>query len=477
MNDTRQTIDKILAELESTSNPVGAKKSMKQVMDILLNRKEEAATEAEAPVVSHVPTYSQNQNFDMAELRRWQERNNQIYHMNTDYPLPAGRGLPGKIELFMKKLVRKMIRPILFFIVARQNEFNASVTASINALYNNEQITDGFMRRQESCNANLEQLKGQMALLQAELEGMKQANAMVCNELEGMKQINAGLNAELEDMRQNNAGLNAKVCNELKNLQQRNVKYDEKLEKIDKINAEVFDELSLLKKAEDDVYSILDYEKFESHFRGSKEDIKNRQRIYIPYFQGKGNIVDLGCGRGEFLELMKESNIPAVGVDAYAAFVTECQKKNLNVVNGDALEYVEQQETESLGGIFAAQLAEHLKTTDLVRLCRAAYDKLQFGGHFILETPNPTCLAIYTNFFYVDPTHIKPVHPMTLEYILRDAGFTSIEVLFTDSSRVGYRLPLLDMEDMSNLQEVNASINKLSDLLYGSQDYAIIATK
>ncbi len=461
MNDTRQTIDKILAELESTSNPVGAKKSMKQVMDILLNRNEEAVTEV--PVASHVPTYSQNQNFDMAELRRWQERNNQIYHMNTDYPLPAGRGLPGKIELFMKKLVRKMIRPILFFIVARQNEFNASVTASINALYNNEQITDGFMRRQESYNANLEQLKGQVALLQAELEGMKQANAMVCNELESMKQANAGLNAE--------------VCNELKNLQQRNLKYDEKLEKIDKINAEVFDELSLLKKAEDDVYSILDYEKFESHFRGSKEDIKNRQRIYIPYFQGKGNIVDLGCGRGEFLELMKESNISAVGVDTYAAFVTECQKKNLNVVNGDALEYIEQQEAESFGGIFAAQLAEHLKTTDLVRLCRAAYDKLQFGGHFILETPNPTCLAIYTNFFYVDPTHIKPVHPMTLEYILRDAGFTSIEVLFTDSSRVGYRLPLLDMEDMSNLQEVNDSINKLSDLLYGSQDYAIIATK
>ena len=473
MNDTRQTIDKILAELESTSNPVGAKKSMKQVMDILLNRKEETTAEAEAPVTSNTQTYSQNQNFDMAELRRWQERNNQIYHMNTDYPLPAGKGLPGKIELFMKKLVRKMIRPILFFIVARQNEFNASVTASINALYNNEQITDGFMRRQESYNANLEQMRGQMALLQAQLEEMKQMNAQVCGELEDLKQVGTGLGNELNCMKQTNIDLS----DELDKVKQAGTALGEELDRLDKINTEVCNELNVLKKTEDDVYSVLDYEKFENHFRGSKEDIKNRQRIYIPYFQGKGSIVDLGCGRGEFLELMKENNIHAVGVDLYADFVAECQKKNLNVVNGDALEFIAGQERESLGGIFAAQLAEHLKTTDLVRLCREAYDKLQFGGRFILETPNPTCLAIYTNFFYVDPTHFRPVHPMTLEYILRDAGFTSIEVLFTDCSRVGYRLPLLNMEDVSNSQEINAAIDKLTDLLYGSQDYAIVATK
>lgn len=405
MADTRKTIDKILTEIENanTEKAPQSNKNVKQVMEILLDRKIDSN---ESPI-----DYRNNISyfFDMNELRTWQEKNNQVYHVPTDYPLSSNKPVIGKLDVFLKKVVRKLIRPIICPIVTRQNEFNASVTASINALYNNELVTNAFIGEQESHNEN--QLK-------AELESLHNEVASLHNEI-----------------------------------------------------------VSLKNGVTEDVYSVIDYNKFENYFRGTKEEIKNSQRQYIPYFEGKKNVVDLGCGRGEFLELLKESNINAIGVDAYSDFVEECCKKKLNAVQADALDYICVREDEELDGIFASQLAEHLKTADLAKLCQQAYIKLQIGGCFILETPNPTCLSTYTNAFYIDPTHNKPVHPKMLEYFLRDAGFTTVKIVYTNDSRVEYRLPLLNIEGIENLEEINNAINLLTDVIFGSQNYAIIAIK
>jgi O-antigen chain-terminating methyltransferase len=95
----------------------------------------------------------------------------------------------------------------------------------------------------------------------------------------------------------------------------------------------------------------------------------------------------------------------------------------------------------------------------------------------ILETPNPTSLAIYTNWFYVDPSHNKPVHPLTLEYFLKQAGFSDIEVLYTEQSKPDFKIPELHVTGAENLEEFNNGMKVVSNVLFGSQDYAIIARK
>lgn len=232
---------------------------------------------------------------------------------------------------------------------------------------------------------------------------------------------------------------------------------------------------AVMKKEFQDPYEVLDYEDFEDHFRGSRELIKERQREYIPYFSNRKHVVDLGCGRGEFLELMKEHGIVATGVDLYKPFVDECLKHGLEVYHGDAIKYLEQ--CESVDGIFVGQLVEHMKTAQILLLCQRAYEKLEKGGCLIIETPNPMSLAIFTHAFYIDPSHNKPVHPLTLQYFMQKSGFSNTQILFTENSKLDEQIPDLRGTSIDNLHEFNESMNKITDLLYGSQDYAIIAIK
>ena len=200
-----------------------------------------------------------------------------------------------------------------------------------------------------------------------------------------------------------------------------------------------------------------------------------RQRSYLPYVRNKtGRIFDLGCGRGEFLRLLKEENIPAFGVDTYPEYEITGQMYGIEIGVGDGIEVLENQK-EPLGGIFCAQVIEHLGFKNVEKLCRLAYDKLEKGGCLILETPNPMCVSTMTNGFYIDPTHDKPVHPLLMQYMLKSIGFTEVQLLWPDHS-LG-TLPPIHSEYIDNLEEVNRAIERVSGLLFGSQDYAVIAKR
>ena len=222
-------------------------------------------------------------------------------------------------------------------------------------------------------------------------------------------------------------------------------------------------------------YESLDYFKFQNDFRGTQRQIMERQRSYLPYFRNKtGRIFDLGCGRGEFLRLLKEENIPAFGVDTYPEYEITGQMYGIEIGVGDGIEVLEKQK-EPLGGIFCAQVIEHLGFKNVEKLCRLAYDKLEKGGCLILETPNPMCVSTMTNGFYIDPTHDKPVHPLLMQYMLKSIGFTEVQLLWPDHS-LG-TLPPIHSEYIDNLEEVNRAIERVSGLLFGSQDYAVIAKR
>lgn len=261
-----------------------------------------------------------------------------------------------------------------------------------------------------------------------------------------------------------------------------NKKYEEILERISKKltyihekNGEQCNKVSLEENIDSNIYLDIDYFDFENHFRGKREFVKLAQKQYLKYFIGKNRVVDIGCGRGEFLELLKEEGINAIGIDTYPHYIEYCKLKGLNAIKNDAIEYLKK--VDSVDGIFASQLIEHLSTEQLIELCKISYDKLEDGAYLVMETPNPTSLAIYTNAFYIDPSHNKPIHPLTIQYFLEKSGFSNVEIIYTEKSRIPKKIPELQAEEIKNLDEFNKSMKEIEQMLYGSQDYAVIACK
>lgn len=232
----------------------------------------------------------------------------------------------------------------------------------------------------------------------------------------------------------------------------------------------------LEKDVNDKGYMTIDYEKFQQRFR-KLDDVKKSFQPYLELLKCKNNIIDLGCGRGEVLELLKENGIHAIGVEQYIPFVEMCRKKGLIVKESDIIDFLDTLNSDSVDCFFASQVVEHLNIADFIALCEQTYDKLMVGGYFIAETPNPLCLSIYRDSFYIDPTHNRPIHPEFFKFLLEEIGFKHVDVIYTEASKIPYRLPLLDGSNINNLEEFNDGINCITDMLFGSRDYAVIATK
>jgi SAM-dependent methyltransferase len=171
------------------------------------------------------------------------------------------------------------------------------------------------------------------------------------------------------------------------------------------------------------------YRGFEDVFRGSEAEIRRRMQIYLPLLCAHSPVLELGCGRGELLELLREAGAPARGVDIDPSMVRRSREKVLDVTEGDALGYLAKEPDASAGAVFSAQLVEHLRTEDLVAVFATARRVLRPGGVFVAETVNPHCPAARKNF-WLDPTHQRPLFPETLVVLCRQAGYAKAEVSF-----------------------------------------------
>jgi O-antigen chain-terminating methyltransferase len=207
-----------------------------------------------------------------------------------------------------------------------------------------------------------------------------------------------------------------------------------------------------------------DYGRFSERFRGTEEYVRAAQEFYRPFFAGRRNVLDLGCGRGEFLDLMRELDVPARGIDLSDESVAICRHKGLTAENADLFEYLAGLPEASLDGVFCSQVVEHIPPERLPVMIRLAASRLERGGAIAIETPNPECLAIFATHFYLDPTHQRPVpHPL-LAFYLEEFGVGNIEVRRLSPA----------VETMPSLRSLPEDFR---EAFFGGLDYAITGRK
>jgi O-antigen chain-terminating methyltransferase len=230
------------------------------------------------------------------------------------------------------------------------------------------------------------------------------------------------------------------------------------------------------------------YVGFEDRFRGSEEEIRRRLADFVPYFSGAEQVLDIGCGRGEFLDLLRGIGVSARGLDLNPEMVEVCRARGLDAVIADGLSYLDRVHDESLGGLLAVQVIEHLEPDYLQRFLRAAFDKLRPGSRIVLETINPACWVAFFESYIRDLTHVRPIHPDTLQYLLHASGFSSVELVFRSPvaeegrlQRVTPRPHHFGHDEVDPLTEVvttfNRNVDRLNDRMFTYQDYAAIAVK
>ena len=185
-------------------------------------------------------------------------------------------------------------------------------------------------------------------------------------------------------------------------------------------------------------------------------------------------MVDIGCGRGEFLELLRENKISARGVELGLDQFLLCKEKGLDVLQADLFDFLESLPDESLGGLFSAQVIEHMTASDQLRYVALAHKKTMPGSPVIFETINAQCVYAVVRNFFLDPTHVRPIHPETLKFAMETMQFKNVELRFSGPVS-DKQIPLLQVNgEIAQLEAFNRSMQEVNMLLYGYQDYAAI---
>jgi SAM-dependent methyltransferase len=225
------------------------------------------------------------------------------------------------------------------------------------------------------------------------------------------------------------------------------------------------------------------YVGFEDQFRGSREVIRERLASYLPLFEGSTDVLDVGCGRGEFLDLLTARGIRARGIDLNHEMAEGCRARGLDVSEADAVGYLATLPDESLGGIFSAQVVEHLQPEYLLEFLELAAQKVRPGGRLVLETLNPACWVAFFESYIRDITHVWPLHPETLKYLVLASGFTRAAIEFRSPVPPQDRLQPIVVPDeadavFSDLAEAfNGNVQKLNARMFTYLDYAVVGDK
>ena len=370
---------------------------------------------------------------------------------NNSYYISSHRRLMGKPLVKGRQLIHGEMRRYVDPMVFKQSEFNGSCVRILNEV----------MRTLESLSSRMDEFDGALEISMADLR--KEMNDRI-------GRVQAGLREEIS------SGIEDRVRAVVAAMNEEIEKRAWLVGILDERAKANYDFIG--KSAQDDV----NYFVFEERFRGSCEDVKRKQQVFVKFFDRCNDVLDIGCGRGEFLELLKEHSIGGRGIDLDEDMVNYCRSRGLDAEKVDAIMYLEGLEDKSLDGIFIDQVAEHLEPEYLIRMLKLCNDKLMYGHHIIVETVNPLSLFSLANF-YIDLSHKNPLHPDTMRFLLQSAGFREIQTEFLAPVPDDGRLKKIDpggidvREDGGWIDVYNRNIDMLNDVIFGAQDYFVVGKK
>jgi SAM-dependent methyltransferase len=449
---------------------------------------------------------------DLASL----QSNHDIYHLHFT---SHRRGL-GRFVVLAKQVLRKLLTPVL----ERQLAYNAANTRI--AYYLNKQMES--LRQQQAATTPalremvVEQVEGfyqsvrEMVVEQIEGLGQQQTAAFqklreaVTEQIGGLGQqqtaalhaVRRALSGDLEkkvhDMQANITALLGVQQDNLARLEHRFTEKETRmveleqsclrlkttltlqerrisilLEEARKRLPEPFSQDQLQRIAAEERHALEAlYISFEDQFRGSPEEIRERLRVYLPIFEeaklgtGEMPILDVGCGRGDWLALLKEQGMRAQGVDANRIMAEDCRRQGFEVVEGDAIAYLRDLPDRSLGALTAFHVIEHLPFEGFIKLLDETVRVLKPGGVAIFETPNPENMLVGSYSFYLDPTHRNPLPSPVVEFMVEARGLCRVEVMYLHPS------------DEPRVEEAGLDVAKrFNAYFYGPRDYAVIGWK
>ena len=371
--------------------------------------------------------------------------------LNSDTPTKW----PEKLNFFIfaNKKVQNFVIKLYGFVFKKQREVNDSLITSLRLfLKQNQQF---FHYIQNHLIATEENFFNKLITLE---ENFLKENNYIKNELAELK------NERAEIIKENNYLK--------KELAQQKRSISMFVEEAKKRLPEPFDR-EQLKTFLNEGTHLLDafYVEFEDNFRGSREEIRERQKIYLPFLSElkkelqNSLIIDIGCGRGEWLELLEEVGYKAKGIDINRLMVEQCCSRGLDVIEGDAISYLRSLPDASIGVITGFHIIEHLPFKVLLQLFHEVLRVLQPGGMVIFETPNPANVLVGSCKFYLDPSHLNPLPSQTIEFLAKSQGLHSVKIINLNPVPKNSRLKGSD------------SIEAVDRYFYGAQDYAVIGYK
>lgn len=384
----------------------------------------------------------------------------------------ADIGLKAPMMLQFKGLTRRLAvfvgKKILYlstFITTKQRYFNTSVIHALKTITDNLSRlgNDIFLRVKNETDDNIEYLKNDInsintrqTEISSTLEGLKKEQTETAAILQSINNKQADTNSSLESIRKKQAET-ASSFESLKN------------EQIEEIENSLKEIKSIVNNDDGSLEAL--YVEIEDKFRGLRTDIKGRVKKYLPYIKevnaGTNDlpVLDIGCGRGEWLELLKDEGLSALGVDKNSIFVSQCGKLGLDVTNEDMLVYLEKLPDKSLGAVTGFHIIEHLPFVQLIKLLDETIRVLNVGGIVIFETPNPQNVIVGSCSFCLDPTHKKPLPKEMIKFISEARGLSDIKILEL------HPFPKTLWLQGSELAE------RFNDYFYGFRDYAVIGYK